>query len=50
MIVGACLVILTADFSRRWGRPRVYLDPRSRVTWGVTAAIAAVLVVVALID
>jgi hypothetical protein len=50
VIVAACLVALTVDFSRRWRRPRVYIDPRSPLTWVVTAVALAVVVAVNAID
>ncbi len=49
-VVLICLVILVTDFSRRWGRPRVWIDPRSSVTWAVAAAVVVLLVLVAVID
>ena len=45
-----CLVILVADFSQRWGRPRIWIDLRSPVTWAVAAVVAVVLVIVAVVD
>jgi hypothetical protein len=42
-------VILVADFSQRWGRPRIWIDLRSPVTWAV-AAVLAVIVIVAVVD
>jgi hypothetical protein len=50
VIVAACLVALTVDFSRRWRRPRIYVDPRSPVTWVATAIAVAVVVAVNVID
>jgi hypothetical protein len=50
VIVAACLVALTVDFSRRWRRPSVYIDPRSPVAWVVTAIVVAVVVAVNVID
>lgn len=49
-VVLVCLVILVADFSQRWGRPRIWIDLRSRVTWGAAAVLAVVLVLVAVFD
>ncbi len=45
-----CLVILVADFSQRWGRPRMWLDLRSPVTWAVAAVAVVVLAIVAVVD
>lgn len=48
--VGVCLLLLAFDFGRRWGRPRNYIDLRSRVTYGVAVLIVAALVIVNVID
>jgi len=45
VVVFFCLVVLLLDSSRRWGRPRMYVDLRSRTTY-VVASVAAALVVI----
>jgi hypothetical protein len=49
-IVLICLVALAADLARRWRHPALYVDPRSRVTWGVLAACAAAVLLVNVLD
>jgi len=48
-VVLVCLMILVADFSRRWGRPRMWIDLRTRGTWAVVAAVGVLLVLVTVI-
>jgi hypothetical protein len=50
VIVVACLAILVTDFSRRWGPPHLYANPRSRVMWAAVATVALALMLVAVID
>jgi hypothetical protein len=42
-IVFVCLVALAVDFGGRWGRPRLYLDFRNPLTYGVLGIIGAAL-------
>lgn len=49
-VVLVCLVALVGDFSRRWGRPRRQIDPRSRLTYGLVAALVVAIVTINIID
>ena len=45
-----CLALLVFDFGRRWGRPRLYVDLRSPLTYVATGLMVAAIVIVNIID
>lgn len=49
-VVLACLVVLAADASRRWGRPRAHFDFRSPLTWATMGVMVAAMLAINLVD